>query len=464
MKMKMKALSLQQAAKVMDGTLIGGCGDTLIEQVVMDSRKDVTGALFLAIAGTRVDGHDFVAEVLGKGAVCALVEREVENPGGAQILVLDTQVAVKKLAAYYRGLFSIPVIGITGSVGKTSTKEMVATVLGEKFLTHKTQGNLNNELGVPLTLLALREEHEAAVVEMGISDFGEMTRLTEMVRPTVGMITIIGYAHLDNLGDRGGVFKAKTEIFHGIDPQGVALLNGDDDMLATAVVTDISPTKNNVRKMCYGFGAENECHVVKAKPTEDGGTECVFSVEGLEICATIPVFGRPMVYAALAAACVGKYLGMTGEEITRGIESFQSVKGRANVIKANGLTIIDDCYNANPSSMQASLRSLTGFAGRKVAIVGDMGELGPEEKVLHYQLGEFAGEQSLDLLLCVGPLSEQIQAGAKSVDPKLESLHFSQKEELLAVLKQKVKPGDAVLVKASNYMGFSQIVETLQGE
>ena len=270
--MKMKAVTLAKAASVMDGTLIGGGADVLIGQVVMDSRLDVRGALFLAIPGERVDGHDFVADVLARGAVCALVEREITGANGPQILVENTQVAVKKLAAYYRSLFDIPVIGITGSVGKTSTKEMVATVLSEKFLTHKTEGNFNNELGVPLTLLAMREEHEAAVVEMGISDFGEMTRLTEMVQPTIAMITIIGYAHLDNLGDRNGVFRAKTEIFHGIKSGGMAILSGDDDLLAPCVLTDISSQKTDVTKALYGLGEQNAYRAIDLENTADGGT------------------------------------------------------------------------------------------------------------------------------------------------------------------------------------------------
>ena len=460
--MKMKAISLAKAAKVMDGTLIGGGEDLLIGQVLMDSRLDVRGALFLAIAGARVDGHDFVAQVLERGAVCALVEREITDANGPQILVENTQIAVKKLAAYYRSLFGIPVIGITGSVGKTSTKEMVATVLSEKFLTHKTVGNLNNELGVPLTLLALREEHEAAVIEMGISDFGEMTRLTEMVQPTIAMITIIGYAHLDNLGDRNGVFRAKTEIFHGIASGGMALLNGDDDLLAPCVLTDISPQKTDVIKALYGTGEQNAYRAMDMQNAADGGTNCTFVWGNVQQEVHIPVFGTPMVYASLAAAAVGDRLGMTPEDIARGIANFESVKGRANLIKTANNTIIDDCYNANPSSMQAAIGSLTEFSGRKIAILGDMGELGPEEKALHYQLGEFAGNQAIDALYCVGDLSKHIADAAKSVNTTLDVQHFATKADLIAVLGEKIKMGDTVLVKASNYMGFSEIVECLQ--
>lgn len=461
--MKMKAVSLKTAAKVMDGTLIGGGQEIQIQQVLMDSRKDVSGALFLAIPGLRVDGHDFVAEVLSRGAVCALVERIIENANGPQILVEDTQIAVKKLAAYYRSLFDIPVIGITGSVGKTSTKEMVATVLEEQFLTHKTEGNLNNELGVPLTLLAMREEHEAAVIEMGISDFGEMTRLTEMVQPTIAMITIIGYAHLDNLGDRSGVFRAKTEIFHGVAPGGTIILNGDDDLLSACKVTDISPDKTDVKTVLYGLNAGNLYHANKVQNTETGGTKAEFSFGQTAHPVTIPVFGIPMVYAALAAAAVGDTLGMTAAQIISGIANFQSVKGRANVIQAGSLTIIDDCYNANPSSMQASLQSLTDFSGRKIAILGDMGELGPEEKALHYQLGEFAGQQALGTLLCVGALSKHIADGAKSVNAHLHVKHFTDKAALISVLAEEIATEDTVLVKASNFMGFTEIVEILKG-
>jgi len=458
----MKPITLSQAAKAMGGTLLGGGGDTRIRQVVMDSRLDVDGALFVAISGARADGHDFVQDVFTRGAVCCLVEREIDAPGGPCILVDSTLRAVRDLAAYYRSLFDIPVIGITGSVGKTSTKEMMAQVLSEKFLVHKTAGNLNNELGVPMTLLALREEHEAAVVEMGISDFGEMTRLTEMVRPTVAMITIIGYAHLDNLGDRAGVYRAKTEIFHGLAENGLALLNGDDDMLRPCVITDISPEKTTAEKRLYGLEDGNDYRATDIVTQGENGTACTFHLSGGPLSVTIPAFGLPFVYAALAAAAVGERLGMTPDEIQRGVAAFHTVAGRANVCKTVSLTIIDDCYNANPSSVRASLTSLAGLEGRRIAVLGDMGELGPDAETLHREIGETVGGSDIDALICIGELSRFTCEGAKSVRPDLAARHFSAKEEALTILPSVLQAGDQVLVKASRFMRFEEIVGMLK--
>ena len=458
----MKAITLATAAQVMGGRLIRGNPEAVIEQVVMDSRLDVTGALFVAIPGARADGHEFVSEVLARGAVCCLVEREIPNARGAQILVDSTQVAVKALAGYYRQLFDIPFIGITGSVGKTSTKEMLAATLSAKFHVHKTAGNFNNELGVPMTLLALRPAHEVAVIEMGISDFGEMTRLTDMVRPDIAIITIIGYAHLDNLGDRAGVYKAKTEIFHGLAPKGIALLNGDDDMLKNCRVTDISPDKQEVTRLLYGLDDTNDYRATNIVSHGESGTTCRLSWTDTSVDVNIPAFGTPFVYAALASAAVGAQLGMGTEEISRGIAAFHSVSGRANVIQTDSLTIIDDCYNANPSSVAASITSLTALSGRRVAILGDMGELGPDAETLHRNMGKHAADCGIDLLITIGALSKHTHESAKEANPSLDALYFTQKAKALETLPGLLESGDQVLVKASRSAQFEEIVALLK--
>jgi len=446
----------------MGGKLIGGADDAVIAKVVMDSRLDVTGALFVAIAGERADGHDFVPDVLDRGAVCCLVEREIPNAPGAQILVCSTLEAVKALAGYYRQLFDIPFIGITGSVGKTSTKEMLAATLSAKFCVHKTEGNLNNELGVPMTLLALRPEHEVAVIEMGISDFGEMTRLTDMVRPDIAIITIIGYAHLDNLGDRAGVYKAKTEIFHGLTPNGIALLNGDDDMLVDCQVTNISPDKTGVTRLLYGLEPTNDYCGENIVSHGESGTTCIFSWAGKSMEAEIPAFGTPFVYAALASAAVGDKLGMTQDEMKRGIAAFHTVQGRANVIRTDYLTIIDDCYNANPSSVKASITSLTDLPGRRVAILGDMKELGADAETLHRDMGRHAAECGIDLLITIGDMSKYTYESAKDADPSFEALYFEEKADALKELSGILKAQDQVLVKASRSAQFEEIVAVLK--
>jgi len=458
----MKAITLAKAAEVMNGRLISGNPEAVIQQVVMDSRLDVTGALFVAIAGARADGHDFVPSVLERGAVCCLVEREISNASGAQILVDSTLIAVKALAGYYRQLFDIPFIGITGSVGKTSTKEMLAATLSAKFHVHKTEGNLNNELGVPMTLLALRPEHEVAVIEMGISDFGEMTRLTDMVHPDIAIITIIGYAHLDNLGDRAGVYKAKTEIFHGLTQDGIALLNGDDDMLRNCQITDISPDKQSAARLLYGLDDTNDYRATNIVSHGESGTSCTFSWADNAMNVEIPAFGTPFVYAALASAAVGKQLGMTTAEITHGIAAFHTVSGRANVIQTDFLTIIDDCYNANPSSVKASITSLTDLPGRRIAILGDMGELGSDAETLHRDMGKHAADCGIDLLITIGDMSRYTYESAKEMNSNLETLYFTQKAEALEKLPTILKSGDQVLVKASRSAKFEEIVAVLK--
>jgi len=459
---KMKAITLAQAAESMGGKLIGGGEETVIQKVVMDSRLDAEGALFVAIAGARADGHDFVPGVLARGAICCLVEREIADAPGAQILVDSTLEAVKALAGYYRQLFDIPFIGITGSVGKTSTKEMLAATLSAKFHVHKTEGNLNNELGVPMTLLALRPEHEVAVIEMGISDFGEMTRLTDMVRPDIAIITIIGYAHLDNLGDRAGVYKAKTEIFHGLTPHGTALLNGDDDMLRDCKVTDISPDKTTVKRLLYGLDSTNDYRAADIVSHGESGTSCTFSWDNTALNVNIPAFGTPFVYAALASAAVGRSLGMTAEEIAQGIASFHTVQGRANVIQTEKFTIIDDCYNANPSSVRASITSLTDLPGRRVAILGDMKELGLDAEALHRDMGTHAADCGIDCLIAIGEMSKYTCESAKAERSTLEVLYFTEKADALEVLPTILKPGDQILVKASRSGRFEEIVEALK--
>jgi len=461
--MSMKPITLAEVAKATGGTLLGGTGNETIHAVVMDSRKDVAGALFVAIPGARADGHDFVADTIARGAVCALVERTVDHPGAPCILVDSTLRAVRDLAAYYRSLFDIPVIGITGSVGKTSTKEMLGAVLSAKFSVHKTVGNLNNELGVPMTLLDLREDHQVAVIEMGISDFGEMTRLTEMVRPDIAMITIIGYAHLDNLGDRAGVYKAKTEIFHGLPAaHGIALLNGDDDMLRPCCVTDISPEKKGVEKLLYGLQADgNDYWAEHIESRGESGTACTLCWGDTRLEVVIPAFGTPLVYAALAAAAAGTRLGMTAEEIAEGLRNFQNAAGRATVCKTETLTIIDDCYNANPSSVKAALCSLSELSGRRTAILGDMKELGPDEGALHYDIGVHAARAGIDCLIAIGPLSAEIYKGFTAEGTHPNAHYFETKAEALGALAGLVSTGDQVLVKASRSMQFEEIVEVL---
>ena len=453
----MKPFTLKDAARAVGGRYIGdeAALDSTITQVTTDSRQAGPGALFIALKGNRVDGHDFMAGCLAGGAAACLTEREPREGETPAILVDSTYRATGALAAWYRSRFDIPVIGITGSVGKTTTKEMIAAVLSARFNTHKTQKNQNNELGVPWTLMRLEEAHQVSVVEMGISGFGEMRRLTHMVRPTIAVFSVIGDAHLEFLGDRQGVLRAKSEIFEGMDENGLAVLNGDDEYLR-----DCRP---NMRRVLYGCGEHCDVRAEDVQNLGEDGIRLTIRHAGGAFPAQIPAFGGHMVYAALAAAAVGLELGLTGDEIARGLAEYHTVGDRARVVHANGMTVVSDCYNANPNSVRAALDSLAQLkGGRKVALLGDMLELGPEGAKLHRGVGEHVAALGVDLVVGCGPLSRNTVEGAEAGGA--QALYFPDKPALLERLDEILRPGDCVLVKASLGMAFREIVERLTKE
>ena len=305
----MKKFTLGEIAESCGGKFVGLDSDKNIEitSVERDSRQIKDGSLFLAIKGERVDGHDYIEKCFAAGAVCAVCEKPPVNAEKPYILVDSTLEAVKKIAKAYRQKFDIPVVGVSGSVGKTSTKEMLYAVLSQKFRTHKTQGNLNNELGVPLTLLSMPEDTQAAVIEMGISDFGEMTRLSEMVQPTICVLTIIGCCHLENLGDRDGVLKAKTEMFKNAAENAEYILNGDDDKLYS--VTGV----NGKTPIYFGFASDNDYYAEDIENNGEGGISCTLCFDDTRLNVTIPAIGSYMVSNALAAVAAGRLLGLSDE-------------------------------------------------------------------------------------------------------------------------------------------------------
>lgn len=451
----MKPITLHEVAKACCGTLHGD-PELKITSIVTDSRKAGDGSLFAAIKGARVDGHRFIPAVAEQGAVCVLCEEKPDVEIN-YIKVESTLVALKGIAEYYRSLFTIPFVGITGSVGKTSTKEFISAVLAQKYNVHKTGGNFNNELGVPITLFGLEEEHEVAVIEMGISGFGEMTRLSKMVKPDISVITNIGYCHLENLGDRDGVLRAKTEMFEYLKKDGVIILCHDDDKLRT--VTDY----HGIRPIFYGTGNdEYRAENITEKGLDGIGCTLIHharmddSVEDVRIDVTIPTMGRHNVLNALCAMAVGTQLGLSADEIKRGLESFENVGSRNHIIKTDTLTIIDDCYNANPTSTKAGLDTLSKLGGRRIAILGDMKELGKDELALHREVGAYAKEVGIDMLVAVGPLSEATAEGYGE-----GAYYAATVERCIDRIKRYLRPGDTILVKASHSMQFERIVEAL---
>lgn len=455
----MEHMSLQEITAACKGVYHGDTAllEKEVSGVAIDSRKIEKDFLFVPIKGARVDGHDFIPQVMKeKGALCTLSEKELTDADFPYILVSSCEQALKDLAEHYRSSLDIKVVGITGSVGKTSTKEMIASVLARKYCVLKTEGNFNNEIGLPLTVFRIRKEHQIAVLEMGISDFGEMHRLAKIAKPDICVITNIGLCHLEQLHDRAGVLKAKTEVFDHLSENASVVLNGDDDMLATV--------KSVQGKASYFFGLDLGFDFYADDIVDLGldGTKCTLHCRKNTITPHISIPGAHMVYNALAGTAVGTLLGLTPQEIKEGIESLVPVAGRNHFIRTEVLDIIDDCYNANPVSMKASLDVLSLAKGRKVAVLGDMGELGVNERSLHREVGNYAAQKAVDILVCIGSLAEEYVNGAKEVShSQTKTYYFSTKEEFLDVFTNILQKGDTVLVKSSHMMDFPKIVSAL---
>lgn len=448
----MKNLTLKNIAAACGGELVGAQGreGREISFVTTDSREAGADCLFAAIAGSRADGHDYIPEVLEKGALCVLAQRLPEPCAGPAVLVDSVPTALQALAGFYRGGFDIPVIGVTGSVGKTTAKEMLYAVLSEKYCVHKTAGNFNNELGVPLTLFGLRPEHTAAVVEMGISDFGEMTRLTRMVRPDFALFTIIGHSHLETLGSREGVLRAKSEILQCVPGSGTVLYNGDDDLLPALKC-------GGRRVVKFGLGPGCDVRAENVRTLESGFTACGIVSGQRRIAAEIPAYGDHMVYAALAAAALGLELGLTDAEIERGIANYEGVGHRSRLLRTGKITVVDDCYNANPTSTASAIRSLAGLPGRKVCVLGDMLDMGGQSESLHRGIGALCAEQGVELVLTCGEMARFISAEAGE-----RARHFEGRAQLIAALPGLIRAGDTVLVKASHSMRFDEVCAALE--
>ncbi len=466
----MKGMTIEQIARACNAQLVGKPADRSDREmtaVVIDSRQITPGALFVALPGERVDGHDFIGQVFRDGAAAVLCERVPEAVTGPCLLVSSTRDALRKLAAYYLDRLQIPVVGITGSVGKTSTKEMIASVLSQRFLVHKTAGNFNNEIGLPLTVFGLRDEHEVAVLEMGISDFGEMSRLAAIARPNVAVITNIGVCHLENLGTRSGILQAKTEVFDYLKKDATIVLNGDDDMLSTIKqVHGTAPVFYGIEEERYE-GASYEKKDIFAQKIADRGLRGIdfdLCMDGASNRVHIAIPGMHNVYNALAAAAVGRALGLTVEQICAGIEAARTIGGRTNLIEANGYLIIDDCYNANPVSMKAAIDVLTQSDGRTIAVLGDMGELGTDEEQLHYEVGAYLAEKRIDYLFASGKLCAQLVRGVSEYPGAVTKYEYfgTDTQALLSRVCAFAQAGDTILIKASHFMDYPRIVRSLQ--
>ncbi len=460
----MKGLTISTVAAAVGGIIHNGekIANNVIQGVVIDNRQVVKDYVFVPIRGQKVDGHMFIPAAFRAGAMFVLADHELtaEELGDENypyIVVKDTPQALRELAAYYRRSLDIPIIGVVGSVGKTSTKEMVASVLTRKYMVLKTEGNYNNDIGLPLTLLCIREQHTAAVVEMGISDFGEMERLGKIAQPDIVVMTNIGQCHLEQLHDRDGVLKAKSEILSHLNIPATVVLNADDDKLSTI--------KKVVGAKIVRYGIKGgDVRATKIQPQGMESTRISFVMpNGNVMQATLPLPGEHTVYNAMAAVAVGYSLGMPMPAILQGIEHVRTIKGRSNFLHLrDNITVIDDCYNANPMSMKASLSVLSQATGRKIAVLGDMGELGSEEKQLHYEVGKYLATLPIQWLLTAGPLAKEIARGVHDAGSRIRVRSFDTRDAMSLGLLKMIEQNDTILLKASHFMAFDHVVDDIK--
>ena len=447
----MTPCTAREICAAVGGTLLQDSGAP-VTGVTTDSRAVQPGQLFIPLVGERIDGHAYIGKALDGGAAGCLTAAAPETllPGKLYIQVADTRLALKALASWYRDKFDLPVVQVTGSAGKTTTKEMIASVLSQRYNTLRTEGNFNNDIGAPLTLLRLMPEHQAAVIETGMNHFGEIRYLGEMVRPDIAVITNVGDAHIENLGNtRQGILRAKCEIFENLTPEGIAVLNGDDELLNTVTLPQ------TILRCGVGDGCG-----VRVTDIDDRGLEgvaCTVTIEGEHYRLTTSAPGRYMIYPMAMAAAIGRRLGLTGEEIAAGVAAYTTVGSRMHLIRLPGeRLVIDDCYNANPQSMAEGLRMLAASpAQHRVAVLGDMGELGQLTAQAHRDMGALTRRLGLTAVA----VGEKMHALTET-DPQAQ--WFATVEEAMPAIRQLFTPGTAVLVKASHAMHFERIVKELE--
>ena len=447
----MTPCTAREICAAVGGTLLQDSGAP-VTGVTTDSRAVQPGQLFIPLVGERFDGHAYISKALDGGAASCLTAAAPETllPGKLYIQVADTRLALKALASWYRNKFDLPVVQVTGSAGKTTTKEMIASVLSQRYNTLRTEGNFNNDIGAPLTLLRLMPEHQAAVIETGMNHFGEIRYLGEMVRPDIAVITNVGDAHIENLGNtRQGILRAKCEIFENLTSEGIAVLNGDDELLNTVTLPQ------TILRCGVGDGCG-----VRVTDIDDRGLEgvaCTVTIEGENYRLTTSAPGRYMIYPMAMAAAIGRRLGLTGEEIAAGVAAYTTVGSRMHLIRLPGeRLVIDDCYNANPQSMAEGLRMLAASpAQHRVAVLGDMGELGQLTAQAHRDMGALTRRLGLTAVA----VGEKMRALTET-DPQAQ--WFATVEEAMPAIRQLFTPGTAVLVKASHAMHFESIVKELE--
>ena len=506
-------MQVQDFLKLIDGKIITGSGETVVNDFYKDSRLVRKNGTYIAIIGEKFDGNDFVEKAIDAGASVCIISKENANVvekakknNTTLILVADTLKALQEIAKYKRSLFNIPVVAVTGSVGKTSTKDMIASVLSSKYNTLKTKGNMNNNIGMPMTILELNDEN-AMVVEMGMNHFGEIELLTDIAKPTIAVITNIGTAHIGNLGSRENILKAKLEILDGMKKK-ILVINNDNDLLHKFYLEN----KDNPEIEIHTYGIENKSEVmgynirlgedsswfdckiendsenkssvnnfsIRENHAIDNDLENKSSANNVsigkqntidndvnnEFSVEVPVGGLHFIYNSLCAITVANLLNLNQSEIKCGIKNFVPTKNRMDITKLkNGVTIINDSYNASFDSMQMLLNYLSNFtAKRRIAVLGDMLELGDYSKELHEKVGKEVAKDNVDILIVSGENSKYIAEKAIKDGMNKENVYyFDNGDKIYNFIKKIWRDGDCILFKASNGMRFFEIADKLIG-
>lgn len=457
-------MKVKDIIKICDGELIFGNENTICENFSKDTRQIQKGDIYVGIKGENFDGSLFYEKALENGAKVCILENVIipeqikeKYKDSSIIIVKDTVKAIQQIAYFKRKKYDIPVIAVTGSVGKTSTKDILASVISEKYKVLKTEGNLNNHIGLPFTILKLRD-HEALVVEMGMSNMGEISTLTNIAQPTIAVITNIGTSHIGNLGSRENILNAKLEILEGMQQDGILIINNDNDLLNEW-------NKNNKTYNVKTFGIENKSDVTATDIVlEQYSSKFLAIINNEKLNVEVPVGGKHFVYNALCALTVGEVLNIQKTEIIKGIKEFELTKNRMDVKKNKiGATIINDCYNANYDSMKAALEYISKInSNRKIAILGDMLELGEFSEEIHLKIGNEVVNNKIDILITVGDQAKNISKKALELGMNKEQVYnFETNKEAVKLLNNILKSGDVVLIKASNGMHFNEIVREI---
>lgn len=447
----MAVFTVAEVCAATGGTLRQGDKGLTFAGVSTDSRSLKPGELFVALRGETFDGHQYVAQALEAGAAGVIVDSGAEAvESGTVILVTDTRKALQNLAAFHRRRFSIPIVAITGSNGKTTTKDLTAAALASRFRVLKTEGNFNNDIGLPLTLLKLTAEHEAAVVEMGMRGLGEIAELVAVAQPTAGIVTNVGETHIELLGSVENIARAKGELVDGIMPEGFVVLNADNPYVSAMAA------RAKGRIIFYGIDSPSQVSARQIR-TQGLTTSFLCICQGEEFSVEIPAVGRHNVYNSLAAIAAARELGLTAEEITSGLASFQPSAMRQHIETRGSYTIINDAYNASPLSMASALETLREVAaGRTVAVLGDMLELGSVAEEAHSRIGALAAAGGASVVVTVGSLARFIAQAA--ADGGAEAVACETHGQAIDELRRLLKPGDTILVKGSRGMKMEQIM------